>query len=128
MIVAGDSIALGLAPYLHLQPVAKVGIGSQRGTAMILPNKDKRLVINLGTNDAPQSPRFRQRVELILQGRKQVVWLTIRGHSRYNRILRSIASKDYRLKVVNGLVPTVDGIHPTSRGYRSLALRIRHAS
>lgn len=128
MIVTGDSIALGLAPYLHAPVVARVGIGSRAGTAMIRRIHARDLVVDLGVNDDQHAVSlFARRIHLVLEGRRCVVWLTMRHHRWFNSDLRLVARHDDRLRVISGIVPTVDGTHPTASGYRVLAGRVRIA-
>lgn len=131
MLLAGDSIALGLAAYLHATKVdAVVGRGSQAGVEAIAHDFAKRAVVDLGVNDDPRAPfakAFVKRIPLVLDGRECVVWLTMRRHPAFNAALRNAALRDRRLVVVDGIVPTVDGTHPTVPGDRTLAARIRRA-
>lgn len=129
MLLLGDSIALGLAQFLHPRHVdAAVGRGSAVGAVVAQHHGDRTLVVSLGVNDDPrQVAQFRRRVVVVLRGRRRVVWLTMRRHPGFNRVLRRVARARSRLRVVDGLVPTVDGTHPTVGGYRTLAHRITRA-
>jgi hypothetical protein len=126
-LLTGDSIAVGLSQHLHPAAlIATVGQGSSKGAAAMRSDKHGRVVVSLGVNDDPrQREQFARRVRLVLQGRQCVVWLTMPSHVGFNDELRRI--KDKRLRLVSGRVSTVDGIHPTQTGYRTLAVRVRRA-
>lgn len=126
-LLAGDSIAVGLSDYLHVPVDARVGIGSGAGAARIARRPESRVVVSLGANDDPvQGVRvFERRVRMVLRGRERVVWLTVPSRPRVNRALRRVAAADERLLLVDGRVPSSDGVHPSGRGYRRLAAKIR---
>lgn len=130
MIVTGDSIAVGLGSHLPEATAvrARVGRESREGLRVIRSLRTHVLVVSLGINDDPAaSAVFRRRVRLAIDGRDVVVWLTMRRHPAFNDALRDVARDDHRLCVVSGIVPTVDGTHPTPGGYRTLRLRVRRA-
>lgn len=129
LAVTGDSIALGLAAYLHPPPAiiqAHVGIGSAAATPLI--PRARHLVVSLGTNDDDRYglPGFRRAVRVSLRRGRCVTFLKVRRHPRRNRVLRRMADRYSRLHLVpiSG-VQTVDGWHPTPAGYQILAARVQ---
>ena len=91
-------------------------------------------VISLGTNDGSDPAVFADRVRRILSSLPSyacVVWPAIIRPKRkgayegLNKVLRSEARRDSRLKIINwdrmvirGTVALRDGVHPTPEGYR----------
>jgi hypothetical protein len=124
MLVAGDSLAVGVAPHVHRARVdAAVGRGSAEGVRRIRNHGDRVLIVSLGVNDPPSAGQsFRQRVRLVLEGRECVAWITIPSRPELTAVLRTEANRDRRLRLVSMTgIALADGVHPTS--YRTLAGR-----
>ena len=126
MIVAGDSLAVGIAAVLHTQSLARVGMRSREGAALIQRTDDKRLIVSLGANDLDNDTRFRQRIRAVVRGRSCVAWVAVTRKPHLDRQLAQIAREDPRLHRISlHGIPRADGIHP--RDYRALAHRAQRA-
>lgn len=124
-LLSGDSLAVGLAAYIHHVKVdVKVGRRSAEGAAHIRRYKDSIIYVSLGANDSDYDKRFAQRVKLIVAGRKCVAWLSVPKRPHLNYIL----SHNKRVHLVSGAgVMRSDGIHPGPQGYKVLANRMINA-
>lgn len=122
-LLSGDSLAVGLAAYIHHVKVdARVGRRSAEGAAHIRRYGDETLYVSLGANDSDSDTvAFRRRVKLIVRGRECVAWLQIPRRPRLNRVLRSVPGVDV---VSIAGVHRRDGVHPDAEGYRVLARRM----
>ena len=122
MIVAGDSLAVGIAAVLHTRSAARVGMRSREGAALIQRLDDRRLIVSLGANDLDNDHRFEQRIRAVIRGRSCVAWIAVTRKPHLDRTLAQIAREDPRLHRVSLRgVPRTDGVHP--RNYRTLAHR-----
>jgi hypothetical protein len=122
-LLSGDSLAVGLAAYIHHVKVdARVGRRSAEGAAIIRRYPDDTVYVSLGANDSDRdTAAFRRRVKLVVRGRECVAWLQIPRHPRLTHVLRTTPG----VKVVSiAGVHRSDGIHPTAEGYRVLARRM----
>ena len=144
VLVVGDSLAVGLEPYLGpmlgARPVswnAVSGRTTPQGLfalrAMLRTVTPQTLVISLGTNDGPSPARFRDRIERVLAAAPPgacVVWTTViraRRKGPYhglNAALHQEARRHSRLVLVDwaravakGRVALPDGVHPGPDGF-----------
>jgi len=129
IFVTGDSLAVGIAPYVHERVVdAAVGRASRAGLRAILGRRNAVLLVSLGANDADRDPRFVRRVRAALVGRRCVAWLAPSQRPHLRSVLRSAARADARLRIVSMRgVRLSDGVHPDPSGYRVLAGRMTSA-
>jgi lysophospholipase L1-like esterase len=145
VLVVGDSLAVGMEPYLGamVQPSEVVWEArSGRTTPQGLPLLRARLretrpdavVISLGTNDGSDPLRFADRIRRVLRAIPAdvcVVWADVNRPARkgrygaLNRVLRGAAARDPRLVVVDWdravlqhKVRLPDGLHPDAAGFR----------
>jgi lysophospholipase L1-like esterase len=145
VLVVGDSLAVGMEPYLGplLAPSAVVwDARSGRTTPQGLVQLRARLresafqtvVISLGTNDGTDPRRFASRIGRALQAIPPdacIVWTDINRPPRkgsyraLNRVLDAIAAQDPRMVLVHwdravsrGNVALPDGLHPDAQGFR----------
>jgi lysophospholipase L1-like esterase len=145
VLVVGDSLAVGLEPYLGamLRPSDVVwDARSGRTTPQALPLLRARLreetprtvVLSLGTNDGSDPRRFADRIRRALAAIPAgvcVVWVDVNRPPRkgsyvaLNQVLRDAARKDRRMVVVDwdravltGRVTLPDGLHPDPAGFR----------
>jgi hypothetical protein len=127
ILLAGDSIAVGTAAYWpQARLEAQVGIGSRAGVARIRRHGDRDVAVSLGANDVDSDVRFHARINLVLNGRRCVVWARIPSRPAHTRELEAVAAHDRRLRLVD-VQPGPDGVHPTPTGYRRLARAFRRA-
>ena len=144
VLVVGDSLAVGMKPYLgtllaprRLTWSAKSGIttpqGMQRLRTALRTVRPKTVVISLGTNDGPDPRRFADRLARTLAAIPAdacIVWTALHRAPRkgayrpMNDVLRSVAREDPRLVVVSwdrmvarGTVSLPDGVHPDTDGF-----------
>jgi lysophospholipase L1-like esterase len=143
VLVVGDSLAVGLKPFLADdlgEPVAwdaKSGRTSPQGLfalrAALRQVQPTTVVLSLGTNDGSNPLRFAERMHKALSAIPSgacVVWATLYRPARkgpfpqLNRVLRAEAAVDARLTLVNwdwvvarGAVTLPDGLHPDSAGF-----------
>ena len=144
VLVVGDSLAVGLEPYLGAmlgaRPVvwnAVSGRTTPQGLfalrAMLRQVTPQTIVISLGTNDGPNPARFRSRIDRVLAAAPPgacVVWTTViraprKGpYHELNAALREEATLDSRLVLVDwaravasGRVALPDGVHPDPAGF-----------
>jgi hypothetical protein len=154
VLVVGDSLAVGMQPYLGamLAPSEVVwDARSGRTTPQGLVRLRARLgdaafqtvVISLGTNDGPDSRRFASRIDRVLQAIPSsacVVWLDINRPPRKGRyhalngVLEEAAERDPRMvlvqwdrAVLKGRVALPDGLHPDAAGFQYRSLMIAGA-
>jgi len=144
VLVVGDSLAVGLEPYLG-PLVAPRGVvwdashgrttpeGLVRLRAELRTLTPRAVLLSLGTNDGPRPERFRDRIHralLAIPAGICVVWADIRRPARkgpyrpLNAVLERAARHDRRLVVVHWSravarhrVRLIDGIHPDKSGF-----------
>ena len=144
VLVVGDSLAVGMKPYLgQLLGSSEVvwDARSGRTTPEGLVHLRTRLgqvtpqtvVISLGTNDGPDPKRFASRIHRALQAIPAgacVVWTDINRPPRkgryhgLNRVLEQAAMQDPRIVLVHWdrvvrqhAVSLPDGLHPDAAGF-----------
>lgn len=143
-LVIGDSLAVGLRPYLgallpgrtitwDVRSGRTTPQGLQRLRAQLRDANPRLVIVSLGTNDGPDPRRFVSRLRRALAaipGDACVVWSSIlrpRRKSPYralNAVLRAEARRDPRLHLIDwagavrrGDVHLPDGLHPDAAGY-----------
>lgn len=130
ILLAGDSLAVGVHPFLERRHElrARVGATSRQALLSIDSSMASVVLVSLGAND-PDDPRaFRVVVRRVLRGRRCVAWVVPPRRPRLARVLRIEHRKNPRMHpvVLTGLARP-DGVHPTARGYARLALRLSRA-
>jgi lysophospholipase L1-like esterase len=145
VLVVGDSLAVGLKPFLGvlLAPRevtwdAVSGRTTPQGMlalrAALRRLQPDVVVLSLGTNDGPDPRRFASRIQRTMHAIPQdacVVWSLIYRPPRkgpydaLNHVLRLFAERDPRLfpvdwrrAVSTGAVALPDGLHPDPAGFR----------
>jgi lysophospholipase L1-like esterase len=145
VLVVGDSLAVGLRPYLGtlLQPRrvtwdARSGRTTPEGLvhlrARLREQTPQIVVISLGTNDGPDPARFTSRIDKALRAipaNACIVWADIYRPARkgpypaLNHALRAVAARDSRMvlvhwnnAVLHHKVTLPDGLHPDPAGFR----------
>jgi lysophospholipase L1-like esterase len=145
VLVVGDSLAVGMEPYLGamLAPSAMVWDarsgrttpeGLVRLRAQLRNVTPQAVVISLGTNDGTDPGRFASRIRRALHAIPAsacVVWPDINRPPRkgryhaLNRVLEEAAAHDRRMVLVHwdravlrGRVALPDGLHPDAAGFR----------
>jgi hypothetical protein len=133
----GDSLAVGMQPYLAARPFdAQVGRTTEEGVARLghMHLHGRTVYVSLGTNDPGHSAAWmsRQVRRVLAMGPRLVVWGEIRVEGKsyddtLNRGLKRVKSS--RLRLVRAVRPGAgDGIHLTREGYRLRAARFRQAT
>jgi len=142
VLVIGDSLAVGLRPYLAEQLGtdvawdAKSGRTTPRGMvalrAALKIVRPSTVVVSLGTNDGSSPARFQDRINRTLKaiGNRCVVWTNIYRPARkgpyaaLNAVLVAEAQRYRRLHLVDWLsavrrqaVTLPDGLHPDQAGF-----------
>ena len=149
VLVVGDSLAVGMRPYLgpllgssEVVWDARSGRTTPEGLVRLRGRlrevAPRTVVISLGTNDGPDPARFASRIRRALEAipiGACVVWVDINRPPRkgryhgLNRVLEAAAEDDPRMvlvhwdrAVLHGSVSLPDGLHPDPAGfeYRSL--------
>lgn len=145
VLVVGDSLAVGMLPYLgpmldgrNIVAAAQNGITTPKGMSLLRRElrvvTPKTVIISLGTNDGSSAKRFADRVRRtmsLLPANACAIWATIirpkrKGAYRgLNRVLHQAKRRDPRIVVVNweyavnvGAVYLPDGLHADAAGYR----------
>ena len=145
VVVVGDSLAVGTQPFLgDLLPDSDLTWDARSGRTtpegmralrtILRTVTPTTVVVSLGTNDGSDPARFADRLRRTLAAippTSCVVWASIIRPPRkgaylgLNRVLRSAAQRDARLRIVNwdravarGSVALPDGLHPDRTGYR----------
>jgi lysophospholipase L1-like esterase len=142
VLVIGDSLAVGLRPYLAEQLGTDVAWDAKSGRttpqglvalrAALKVVRPTAVVVSLGTNDGSSPARFQDRINRTLAaiGDRCVVWTNIYRPARkgpyapLNAVLASEATRVSRLHLVDWLgavrrqaVTLPDGLHPNSAGF-----------
>ena len=154
VLVVGDSLAVGMRPYLSEQLGsselvwdARSGRTTPEGLthlrARLREVTPQTVVISLGTNDGPDPHRFASRIRRVLQAIPAsacVVWTDINRPPRkgvyrgLNRVLQRAATRDPRMvlvhwdrAVLHGSVSLPDGLHPDAAGFKYRSLMVAGA-
>jgi lysophospholipase L1-like esterase len=152
VLVVGDSLAVGLRPYLAPLLGANVGVAWDAKTGRTTPQglvalrdalkfvKPQTVIVSLGTNDGSDPTRFESRIDRVIStiGPKAcIVWSNIYRPARkgpyaaLNTVLNSEAQRvsrlhliDWNAAVARRSVHLKDGLHPDPAGfeYRSRML------
>jgi lysophospholipase L1-like esterase len=143
VLVVGDSLAVGLKPYLgdqlgeHVAWDAKSGRTTPQGLVALRSAlrtvRPTTVVVSLGTNDGPDPARFKSRIDRALAAigsRTCVVWSNIFRPARkgpyaaLNGALEQEAARVSRLHLVDWdgavarkAVRLPDGLHPDPAGF-----------
>ena len=145
VLVVGDSLAVGMEPYLdsmlgssEVVWDARSGRTTPEGLihlrARLREVTPQAVVISLGTNDGPDPKRFATRIQralAVIPAGACVVWADINRPPRkgryhaLNRVLERAAAHDPRMVLVHwdrvvgrGTVALPDGLHPDAAGFR----------
>jgi lysophospholipase L1-like esterase len=145
VLVVGDSLAVGMRPYLGAMLVgsdvtwdARSGRttpqGLERLRARLRRLAPDAVLISLGTNDGPDGPRFADRINRALQAIPStacVIWADVNRPARkgpygaLNRVLRAAGRNDGRVAilswnraVVDHRVVLPDHLHPDAAGFQ----------
>jgi lysophospholipase L1-like esterase len=154
VLVVGDSLAVGMKPYLgeilgssEIVWDARSGRTTPDGLvhlrARLREVTPQAVVISLGTNDGPDPKRFATRIQralAVIPAGACVVWADINRPPRkgryhaLNRVLERAAAHDPRIVLVHwdravgrGTVALPDGLHPDAAGFRYRSLMIAGA-
>lgn len=143
VLVVGDSLAVGLRPYLQQQLGTDVAWDAKSGRttpqglfalrAALKVVQPSTVVVSLGTNDGSSPARFQDRITRMLGAigsKRCVVWANIYRPARkgpyaaLNTVLDAEAAKVSRLHLVDWLgavkgraVTLPDGLHPNATGF-----------
>lgn len=130
--VQGDSLAVGIRPYVHVRHFdAQVGRSTEVGVRRLLARRvsGRIVLLSLGTNDFYRPSRwFAGEIRRVKRAVDNgcVVWAVTPNSKRLNRVLWRAAGP--RFRVIHHVAPGPDGIHPTLSGYKTLAFRYRRAA
>jgi lysophospholipase L1-like esterase len=154
VLVVGDSLAVGMRPYLgtmlgssEVVWDARSGRTTPEGLvrlgARLHEVTPRTVVISLGTNDGPDPQRFAERIQRALDAipvSACVVWVDINRPPRkgryqgLNRVLEQAATDDPRMvlvhwdrAVLHRSVSLPDGLHPDAPGFRYRSLMVAGA-
>jgi len=144
VLVVGDSLAVGMKPYLgQLLGASEVVWDARSGRttpeglvrlrARLREVTPQTVVISLGTNDGPDPARFADRIHralAVIPASACVVWTDINRPPRkgryhaLNRVLERAAAQDPRMVLVHWdravmrrSVSLPDGLHPDAAGF-----------
>ena len=143
VLVVGDSLAVGLRPYLAEQLGTDVAWDAKSGRttpqgllalrAALKVVEPSTVVVSLGTNDGSDPTRFQSRIDRVLTAigpKRCVVWANIYRPARkgpyaaLNTVLAGEAARVSRLHLVDWLgavrrqaVTLPDGLHPDTTGF-----------
>jgi lysophospholipase L1-like esterase len=144
VLVVGDSLAVGMKPYLgQLLGASEVVWDARSGRttpeglvrlrARLREVTPQTVVISLGTNDGPDPARFAARIHralAVIPASACVVWTDINRPPRkgryhgLNRVLERAAAQDPRMVLVHWdravmrrSVSLPDGLHPDAAGF-----------
>jgi lysophospholipase L1-like esterase len=145
VLVVGDSLAVGMRPYLGTMLGSSEVVwdarsgrttpeGLVRLRARLREVTPRTVVISLGTNDGPDPRRFAERIQRALDAIPAsacVVWTDINRPPRkgryhgLNRTLEQAAARDPRVvlvhwdrAVLHRAVSLPDGLHPDAAGFQ----------
>jgi len=147
VLVVGDSLALGSAPYLHtaFRPATvtqdlREGRGTAEGARIAAEHPGIGIIVaSLGTNDDPRTQIFRPAADALVRSAEGrcLVWATVHrpgdvdgvGWSNINAIIRSEATAHTNVVVVDWAAEQAahpswvegDGVHLTAAGYQARA-------
>jgi lysophospholipase L1-like esterase len=154
VLVVGDSLAVGMKPYLgtvlgssEVVWDARSGRTTREGLVRLRARlhevTPQTVVISLGTNDGPDPARFASRIQRALDAIPAgacVVWADINRPPRkgryhgLNRVLEAAAEQDPRMvlvhwdrAVLHGSVSLPDGLHPDAAGFQYRSLMVAGA-
>jgi lysophospholipase L1-like esterase len=154
VLVVGDSLAVGMKPYLgELLGSSEVVWDARSGRttpegltrlrARLREVAPQTVVVSLGTNDGPDPARFANRIHRALAAIPTsacIVWPDINRPPRkgryhaLNRVLAQAAAQDPRMVLVHwdravlrGSVALPDGLHPDAAGFRYRSLMVAGA-
>jgi len=154
VLVVGDSLAVGMKPYLSAQLGSSEVVWDARSgrttpeglvhlRARLRDVTPQTVVISLGTNDGTDPGRFGSRIQRALQAIPAsacIVWTDInrpprKGRYRgLNRVLEQAANHDPRIvlvhwdrAVLHGSVSLPDGLHPDAAGFKYRSLMVAGA-
>jgi lysophospholipase L1-like esterase len=154
VLVVGDSLAVGMRPYLGTMLGSSEVVwdarsgrttpeGLVRLRARLHEVTPQTVVISLGTNDGPDPQRFAERIQRALDAIPAsacVVWVDINRPPRkgryhaLNRVLERAAVDDPRMALVHWdravlhrSVSLPDGLHPDAPGFRYRSLMVAGA-
>ncbi len=152
LLVVGDSLGVGMRPYLDgllsdrliswdVRSGRTTPQGLQRLRAQLRQVQPQVVVVSLGTNDGSDPRRFADRVTRALAAippQVCVVWSTIHrpkrkgAYQELNRVLRTLRDTrvqlvDWDLAVRTGRVSLPDGLHPDDAGYRTRSRMVANA-
>jgi lysophospholipase L1-like esterase len=143
VLVVGDSLAVGLRPYLQQQLGTDVAWDAKSGRttpqglvalrAALKVVQPSTVVVSLGTNDGSSPVRFQDRINRMLSAigsKRCIVWANIYRPARkgpyaaLNTVLDAEAARVSRLHLVDWLsavkgraVTLPDGLHPNTQGF-----------
>lgn len=117
-LAVGDSLAVGVGPFLHAHTVARIGASSCAIAAFAPADRFGRAVISAGWNDPPGRCIGRIRARL---NAERVVWIAPMNDSAQTVRLTADLYGDVLVSYRVG----PDGIHPAS--YAELAEAVRRA-
>ena len=145
VLVVGDSLAVGMRPYLGTMLGSSEVVwdarsgrttpeGLVRLRARLREVAPQTVVISLGTNDGPDPHRFAERIQRALDAIPAsacIVWTDINRPPRkgryhgLNRVLEQAAQQDPRMvlvhwdrAVLHRSVSLPDGLHPDAAGFQ----------
>jgi lysophospholipase L1-like esterase len=154
VLVVGDSLAVGMRPYLGTMLGSSEVVwdarsgrttpeGLVRLRARLREVTPQTVVISLGTNDGPDPQRFGERIQRALDAIPAsacIVWADINRPPRkgryhgLNRVLEQAAADDPRMvlvhwdrAVLHRSVSLPDGLHPDAPGFRYRSLMVAGA-
>jgi len=154
VLVVGDSLAVGMRPYLDGQLGSSEVVWDARSgrttpeglvhlRARLREVTPQTVVISLGTNDGTDPHRFAGRIQRALEAIPAgacIVWTDInrpprKGRYRgLNRVLEQAAAHDPRMvlvhwdrAVLHGSVSLPDSLHPDAAGFKYRSLMVAGA-
>ena len=123
-IILGDSIAVGTAQFRpECVALAKSGINSHDWNKRNAGNsiEAKTVIISLGSNDTAhvrtiwEVTQLRERV-----GANRVFWI-LPANKKHVAEFVELVARDFGDTIIHIPEVSKDGVHPTTRGYKSLA-------
>lgn len=130
-LIVGDSIAVGVGQARpECVTVAKVGITSKNWNKQFLDKLEpaKTVVVSLGANDYRSSTELNVRKLRIKLDAYRVYWILPDEKTRPNEVaaIKQVA-KEFNDVIVPRpeLQMSPDNVHPTTKGYKDLALRTK---